>query len=581
MTSVRELLGEYLDGIRRRDLIALVREHINPDATDGQLGVELEQLGDEIIEEAGLIRLRRPAEDAGAAQLERGEGLEGPSGPRRLVAVDLETVLRYTTARPDGERTIFQVGAVRFGPDAAWAVAAAPFDRFVRLAPELAARIVKADLREQVETLGDELDDVLNDFLAYIDEADAIVAYNGRSFDFPLLDEVLVKHLGEGIPARIKRVDGLYLALAVWPVPPRRHALSRLINDERFDQIRARLEIDLTGVVAHDAVDDCRMLADLMRFAAAEIEAWPPDLATLVRSVGRSSDAWTMLFELAGPAPSPRAFSPAEVRATIAGSLAAAGKAPLRAAPATRPAGTVLDLSALGEGGRVDIDRLVRAIRGEGARPRESQRAMVEAMRGWLAGGLDALAEAPTGTGKSYAILAIALEWLAADPANRVVLSTFTRQLQRQLAADIYALHEAGAAPGLIGLTSLVKGSSNRLSLAGLVRALADATTPPARRRRGDFVGDHGFAELAIYLALRFVARAPRSRSGRRTRSTRSTSSPSSSATSRPVPTALPDAACFCAFSPKPRHATMRQARRRRRSTRPWSRRSSSATACS
>ena len=46
---------------------------------------------------------------------------------------------------------------------------------------------------------------------------------------------------------------------------------------------------------------------------------------------------------------------------------------------------------------------------------------MVERMRGWVASGQDALVEAPTGTGKSYALLAVALEWLAADPSNRVV----------------------------------------------------------------------------------------------------------------------------------------------------------------
>ena len=78
------------------------------------------------------------------------------------------------------------------------------------------------------------------------------------------------------------------------------------------------------------------------------------------------------------------------------------------------------------------------------------------------------------------------------------------------MANDIFDLHEAGVVPGLIGLTSLVKGAANRLSLAGLVRALADSTTdPPTRgrsRRRGEFAGDPMLAELAIYLALRLLA---------------------------------------------------------------------------
>jgi Rad3-related DNA helicase/DNA polymerase III epsilon subunit-like protein len=500
MTSVRDIVFDHPDGIARPDLLRLVRERINPDATEGQLQVELDELEDDVVEEAGVIRPRATSEPPVVAEPEA-----PPRGPRRLIAVDLETILRYTQQRPAGERTIFQVGAVRFGPDAAWNGAAAPFDRFVRLEPELAARIVKPDLREQVEALGDDFDAVLADFLEYIAEAEAIVAYNGRSFDFPLLDEVLERRLGERIPPRIRRIDGLYVAIAVWPVPPRRHALSRLINEDRFAAIRQRLEIDLTGLVAHDAADDCRMLAELMRFAAAEVETWPDGLRSLVRSVGRESDAWQMLFELVEVPTDLRPFTVAEVREAISESLAAAGKTPLR--PTAAPPPGQLDLSALGDGTRVDIDRLVRAARGEAATPRPSQRDMVEAMRGWLAEGCDALVEAPTGTGKSYAILAVALEWLAADPRNRVVLSTFTRQLQRQLAGDIFTLHEAGVVPGLIGMTSLVKGSANRLSLAGLVRALADSTVPPARRRRGDFIGDRAFAELAIYLGLRFVAK--------------------------------------------------------------------------
>ncbi len=490
-------------GLSRQDLLVLARREINPDVTPGQIDAELENLEGEIEETDGRIRLVA-ADVVPATEPAKATATTLAAPPRRLVAIDLETVLRYTRERPAGERTIFQIAARRFGPDAAWVAAAPPFSRYARLAPDLAERIVKADLRERVQHLGVDLEVALAEFLDYLDEADAIVAYNGRSFDFPLLDEAIERRLGEKIPPRIRRIDGLYLALAVWPVPPRRHALSRLINDERFDAIKAELEIDLTGVVAHDAAGDCVMLEDLMRFAAAEVETWSPDLQALVRSVGRNSDAWRMLFGLTETPPEPRPFDVADVGATLGSVIGAAGKSPLR--PTVAPPAGVVDLSELGDGTTVDIDRLVRAVKGAHFTSRTSQRDMVEAMRGWVAAGTSALVEAPTGTGKSYAILAVALEWLAADPANRVVISTFTRQLQRQLANDVYALHEAGVVPGLIGMTSLIKGSANRLSLAGLIRALADSTTPPARRRRGDFIGDVQFAELAIYLALRFVA---------------------------------------------------------------------------
>jgi hypothetical protein len=130
-------------------------------------------------------------------------------------------------------------------------------------------------------------------------------------------------------------------------------------------------------------------------------------------------------------------------------------------------------------------------------------------MREWLAAGRTALVEAPTGTGKSFAGWAIALEWLAADPRNRVVVSTFTKQLQAQLADDLRRLDATKLVPGVIDEASLVKGAANRLSVQGLVRVLADlaqAESDGRRVRRGDFLGDPGFAELVLYLASRLVA---------------------------------------------------------------------------
>jgi ATP-dependent DNA helicase RecQ len=505
VVAVRDLIAESEQGISRSALFARARERINPDMTAGQLEAELERIEDEITVSGDLLAIRSPGAPTGDPEPVARED----DAIYRLVAVDLETVLRYTEQQPSGERTIFQVGAVRFGPDEAWAASAPPFDRFIRLPDELNRRIARADMRERVEAEGEAPEAVLAALLEYLDGADAVVAYNGRSFDFRLLDEALERYVGTPIPERIRRIDGLYIALAVWPVPPRRHALSRLINDERFDEIKDRLAIDLTGLVAHDAADDARMLADLMRFAVAEIGDWPAAKQRLARSVGTKSDAWRMLFGYLPGAPAPDRLDTAAVRGTIAESLAVLDKAPLRNF-VTTPVGSP-ELSAItGPDGTVDVDQLVGAIMAHKGRIpsiRQSQRDMVAAMRGWVRDGVDALVEAPTGTGKSYAILAVALDWLAADRRNRVVISTFTRQLQRQLANDIYDLHEAGAAPGLIGITSLVKGAANRLSLAGLVRALADCTDPPRARRRGDFLGHPLFAELVLYLALRLMAK--------------------------------------------------------------------------
>lgn len=486
--------------IERRDLLSAARDEY-PDLTAGQLDAEVELAEDRLLAEGDSVQLRQPPATLSVGSESVGRAAR-PSFTR-LVAVDLETVLRFTRERPEGERTIFQVGAVRFGSDAEWS-SSPSFDRYLSLPDELRERLVKPELREAVEVSGEEPAVVLQDLIEYLDGADAIVAYNGRSFDFPLLDDAITKHLQSKISPHIRRIDGLYVAVSVWPVPPRAHKLSYLITSERLAAIRERLEIDLSGLQAHKAADDSRMLAELMRFAAAEVGDWSPELRSLVRSVGHASDAWSMLFSLGAVAPLPRAYDMAEVRDVLALSLG--GKEPLRREAKVGP-GTI-DLTEIAGAGGVDIDRLVRLVKGEDASVRDSQRHMVEAMRGWVAQGFDALVEAPTGTGKSYAILAVALDWLAADPRNRVVLSTFTRQLQRQLANDIFELHERGGAPGLIEITSLVKGAANRLSLAGLVRTLSDSTLPPPRshRKRGEFAGDPLLAELALYLALRLRA---------------------------------------------------------------------------
>ena len=72
-----------------------------------------------------------------------------------------------------------------------------------------------------------------------------------------------------------------------------------------------------------------------------------------------------------------------------------------------------------GEGGRVSLDKLVASVKGVGAEARESQRLMVAQIRDWLYQGAPALVEAPTGTGKSYAMLAAALDWLQPMTATR------------------------------------------------------------------------------------------------------------------------------------------------------------------
>jgi ATP-dependent DNA helicase RecQ len=164
--------------------------------------------------------------------------------------------------------------------------------------------------------------------------------------------------------------------------------------------------------------------------------------------------------------------------------------------------------SSLSVNGKVSPLALAIAA-GRNGEPRPAQLAMKESLSIWIDEGKSGLVEAPTGMGKSYAMLASALEWLDADRSNKVVIATFTKQLQSQLADDIQAL--AQVIPGLDDVSDLVKGKGNRMSMRALVTALSDVTvaaSQPRRGRQAAFARDIKFRELLAYLALRLMAPA-------------------------------------------------------------------------
>ncbi|PYC87442.1 hypothetical protein C7C46_04510 [Streptomyces tateyamensis] len=146
-------------------------------------------------------------------------------------------------------------------------------------------------------------------------------------------------------------------------------------------------------------------------------------------------------------------------------------------------------------------------MHGAGARPRLAQQQMTASLHAWADAGVGALVEAPTGTGKSFAALAAAMDWLGGGPDRSVVIATFTKQLQSQLARDVETLSHA--MPGLLGAADLIKGRTNRLSLRALAAALSDSTALGSRSDRGmrsRFVEHPRFRELAAFLLLRLIA---------------------------------------------------------------------------
>lgn len=506
-----EVLAAAPDGLTRPEILQRFRERIS---YIGPADVEalISTTGEQVHEDGGRLFL--------AAQVAEAEPeAECKPLPRRVVVFDLESIVRPIVKEPYREQHIFQLGAVRFGPDAEWISEHPEFKAFTALRSETDELLIYRDeLRVRYLTEKRPLADVLEAFRAFCAGADAVVAYNGVAHDFRLIEEEYARcglaPLLKGLKAP-RLIDALYLAQALWPIPPRQHRLKELLE---------RLEIDVEEMRWHDALDDSKMVVELLEFGAfAFLPSLGGDLVALLAAAGAGSDAWELLLGLADEAPAPESYDHARVsRVLLAALEAKASKEPLRPEPPSVPeegqerekptlpeaVKVAIPETLRGEDGHVSLEKLVASVKGEAAEPRDSQRLMVAQLRDWLEQGAPALVEAPTGTGKSYAILTAALDWLAADDRNKVVISTFTKQLQSQLAADIEALTES-ALPELAKGADMVKGSANRLSLRALVLALAELTEPDAsrhRRGRRDFSDDQRYRDLVIYLALRFLA---------------------------------------------------------------------------
>jgi Rad3-related DNA helicase len=419
----------------------------------------------------------------------------------RAVVVDLESVVRTTAAEPYLEKRIFQIGAVRMGTDSEWAQVAPEFDVLVQLPAGDAWQIRNDQTRLLHERAAVSPAEALLALHSYCTGADMVVAYNGTVADFPLLAEAYTR---EELPTlAVTPVDAHYLALALWPTAET-HQLAPLADFAGVERD------DLSW---HNALDDCRLTRRLLERGAALIATWSSDLTDLVASVCPDSPGWLLLRHLAGaaggrPVGEVVAHGLGDVTDVVSAGLQ--HHVPRRAVdgPAVRPS---LQVAAelRGTDGRIDPVQLAAVAHGRDARRRPAQEQMTTALHRWVDSGVSALVEAPTGTGKSFAILATALDWLSGDPERTAVISTFTKQLQQQLAEDVTKLD--AVVPGLLEASDLVKGQANRLSLRGLASLLADATTDgvPHRVKRGQhsrFLVRPTFRELLVYLLLRLFA---------------------------------------------------------------------------
>lgn len=427
------------------------------------------------------------------------------SRPLRAVVVDVESVVRTIAAEPYVEKRIYQVGAARVGADAEWVEAAPRYRKWVEL-PDDQWVIVSDRVRVAHAGAAVPPAEALAGLHAFAEGADLVIAYNGTEADFPLLAEACDR---EHLP-RLggQYVDAYYLALAVWPTAA----------SHRLAVLASHVGVDTSDLHWHDAGEDCVLLARVLEAAAARLGSWPPALLDLVASVAPDSPGWLLLRQLAD-----RGAEVGRVRPFRHGEVAAVAQAalagrPLRRTESVNPPGRlplVVGHQLRGADGRVDPIALAAVAHGGAASRRPAQERMTAVLHEWADAGVGGLLEAPTGTGKSLAVLAAALDWLAAHPDRAAIITTYTKQLQAQLARDVATLD--AAVPGLLQAADVVKGASNRLSLRALLVALADATTLELGRRnrpgsRNRFLDRLAFRELVLFLLLRLLAAADRER---------------------------------------------------------------------
>ncbi|MCQ4202446.1 DEAD/DEAH box helicase [Streptomyces sp. NPDC058783] len=420
------------------------------------------------------------------------------TAPLRAVAIDVESIVRSTTTAPYVERHVYQVAALRFGADSEWVRAGSPWQRHLRF-PGDVQELQDPDVRNTVLDQGVCAEQAWNELCAFLKDTDVVVAYNGTALDFPLITEAATRSGIEDPLAGTRTVDALYLAHALWPTAP----------SHRLHDLARESGITAAGLRAHTADGDVSLLVGLLEQAAAEFASRALGCRDLVADVCPDSDAWRLLRELASGQPAGErehaVWEQAQVARLLGVELA---QHPPRRIPDSRPPGlgVVIVRDTLRDSdGRVDPTALASIVHGPRVEPRPAQQRMTKALHEWTDRGVGGLLEAPTGTGKSYAVLAAALDWLAGGDDRTAVIATYTKQLQSQMARDLHDLEQA--LPGVLGVADLVKGKSSRLSLAALTKALADATHPgPTRgpsRLRG--IARTRFRELIVFLALRLL----------------------------------------------------------------------------
>ena len=354
--------------------------------------------------------------------------------PRTFVVFDLET---NADRAASAEHEIIEIGAVLLRDG----VVVDTWSSLARAGRPLCAVTREVTgLRDEDLVAERPLEEVLTEFFAFVGDQ-PLVAHNGFGFDYEVLDAA-ANRLGLAAPPGI-RLDSLELAHVVFPragemlqpsvdeslLPPGRNLVQlatalRLEQDGRAH--RALFDAQLTATLLTDLLHRLSMTSPI-----TDLQRWVLETSGHPWSRFLAPGAAVPLAEVVAPPAPPAERTPTNRYDPNSG------------ADALSPGGSLLTA---------------------GRSPRAPQVEMARRIGSTFARGGRLLVEAPTGTGKTLAYIAPAIDYARAAGAP-VAIATHTKVLQNQV---MQTIAEIEAATGLPINTALVKGKENYIDLHAL-----------------------------------------------------------------------------------------------------------------
>jgi DNA polymerase III epsilon subunit-like protein len=370
------------------------------------------------------------------------------------VVFDLET----TGTDPERD-AIIQIGAVRIErgePVRTFFEPVNPAGRRLEPALRKTLHIPEGGQMDQLILAAPSIDEVLPRFTAFVGDQ-LLVAHNGLGLDLPFLHR-------HGFPPEHPFFDSLELAFVARPAADSfgLEALAEVLSlpagaAEVLEMLRG--EPRVAGTTHHNALYDAAVLHLVVRRLLTELE----------RAVKEASPYGRLLSAILPDVLGSQGEAEGDPRSELVVALT--------------PTGFPTASHAAGSGDHPDPSNVaasfIEYIKRSGQELRESQASMVRLVSQTLTDGGGRLIEAPTGTGKSLGLAYPAVHHALAS-GERILLSTYTRNLQDQLENDIGLLRRQS---GLPFRWCVLKGRGNYVCVTSLMERIRDESDPssPAR----------------------------------------------------------------------------------------------------